>query len=359
MNEKLTIQDLTKLLAAKHGMTEQDAETFVKEFFLLIEQALESDRCVKINGLGTFKLIEVDNRESVNINTGERFQIKGHNKISFIPDSNVREIINKPFSHFESVVLNENTVLDDTPLEDSDDVEEKEEEADGAPVEQPDENRAAPDVEKTEPEKKIAAKEEKPVEMPPQSPEPKACVAETKVVEKAVEAPRPVEAPAAQGKKTTLYLAITILAAVLLCGGAIFYMYYPDLFQAEEETIEMPSIEEPMQMPADTIVEKDTLVTDSIARMNVAAKDNTAPQTAAAENNTSPKVYSESVKYIITGTKTTHTMKEGESLIKVALRYYGNKAMWTYIVKHNQGTIKNPDNVPYGTVIKIPELSEK
>ena len=117
MNERLTIQDLIDLLAAKHSMTKKDAEVFVKEFFLLIEQALENEKTVKIKGLGTFKLIDVDSRESVNVNTGERFQIKGHTKVSFSPDANLRDTINKPFAHFETVVLNENTVLEDTPVE--------------------------------------------------------------------------------------------------------------------------------------------------------------------------------------------------------------------------------------------------
>lgn len=123
MNERLTIQDLTDLLAAKHSMTKKDAEAFVKEFFLLIEQALENEKTVKIKGLGTFKLVDVDSRESVNVNTGERFQIKGHTKVSFTPDTNLRDTINKPFAHFETVVLNEGTVLEDTPMEESDEEE--------------------------------------------------------------------------------------------------------------------------------------------------------------------------------------------------------------------------------------------
>lgn len=127
MNERLTIQDLTDLLAAKHSMTKKDAEAFVKEFFLLIEQALESENTVKIKGLGTFKLIDVDSRESVNVNTGERFQIKGHTKVSFSPDANLRDTINKPFAHFETVVLNENTVLEDTPIEETEEEESGEE----------------------------------------------------------------------------------------------------------------------------------------------------------------------------------------------------------------------------------------
>ena len=127
MNERLTIQDLTDLLAAKHSMTKKDAEAFVKEFFLLIEQALENEKTVKIKGLGTFKLIDVDSRESVNVNTGERFQIKGHTKVSFSPDANLRDTINKPFAHFETVVLNENTILEDTPIEETEEEETGEE----------------------------------------------------------------------------------------------------------------------------------------------------------------------------------------------------------------------------------------
>lgn len=117
MNEKLTIQDLVELLVNRHEVSQEDADVFVREFFLLIEQALDADQYVKIKGLGTFKLIGVNSRESVNVNTGERIKIEGHTKISFTPDPSLRDIINRPFSHFETVVLNENTVLEDTPIE--------------------------------------------------------------------------------------------------------------------------------------------------------------------------------------------------------------------------------------------------
>ena len=113
MNEKLTIQELINLLAQRHDMDQTDAETFVKTFFALIEEALENDKYVKIKGLGTFKLVEVDTRESIDVNTGERIEIMGHNRITFTPDTTMRDLVNKPFSHFETVVLNENTRFDD------------------------------------------------------------------------------------------------------------------------------------------------------------------------------------------------------------------------------------------------------
>nr|WP_320038538.1 HU family DNA-binding protein [uncultured Bacteroides sp.] len=107
MGERINIQNLIDLFAEKKGLSKKDAENFLKEFFALIEKALETDKYVKIKGFGTFKLIDVESRESVNVNTGERFQIQGHTKISFTPEASLRDQINKPFSHFETVILNE------------------------------------------------------------------------------------------------------------------------------------------------------------------------------------------------------------------------------------------------------------
>ena len=114
MNEKITLQDLVNLLVERQNITKKDAETFVKAIFDLIEEVLERERSVKVKGLGIFKLIEVNTRESVNINTGERFEIQCHSKISFFPESSVKDLINKPFAHFEAVPLNDDTVLEDT-----------------------------------------------------------------------------------------------------------------------------------------------------------------------------------------------------------------------------------------------------
>ena len=117
MNEKLNIQNLILLFAEKYDITPENAEEFVRTFFVLIEEGLEQDKYVKVKGLGTFKLIEVGSRESINVNTGERFEIQGHQKISFTPETALKELINRPFGHFETVVLNENVQFDDMPVE--------------------------------------------------------------------------------------------------------------------------------------------------------------------------------------------------------------------------------------------------
>ena len=104
---KLTIQDIANVLSDRKGLSKNDASNFVNEMFDVIQQALERDMVVKVKGFGTFKIIDVDPRESVNVNTGERVLIEGHNKITFTPDQLLKEIVNKPFSQFETVVLNE------------------------------------------------------------------------------------------------------------------------------------------------------------------------------------------------------------------------------------------------------------
>jgi nucleoid DNA-binding protein len=104
---KLTIQDIAKVLSDRKWLSKNDASNFVNGMFDIIKQALERDMVVKVKGFGTFKIIDVDPRESVNVNTGERVLIEGHNKITFTPDQLLKEIVNKPFSQFETVVLNE------------------------------------------------------------------------------------------------------------------------------------------------------------------------------------------------------------------------------------------------------------
>ena len=472
MNERLTIQDLIDLLAAKHSMTKKDAEAFVKEFFLLIEQALENEKTVKIKGLGTFKLVDVDSRESVNVNTGERFQIKGHTKVSFTPDTNLRDTINKPFAHFETVVLNEGTVLEDTPMEESDEEEgavsdtetemidseiagnanaggdiqkeiqleepvptveavavaevpETDANETGQPETEPEliateepEAEELPEVE-IEPESvSEEAPEEEPVEessetvlepakeqseetiIEEQKPETETTEEEeekTVITEKAevtaeqiiaqelhkanmepvtlqeqpeIEQPKATYTDKDSNKKEKSaipYLIATIIIVLLLCGGAILFIYYPDLFSSssDKNVVDMPEVTQPVQPEAqlsDISAHTDT-VAEAVQPQPVVKREPTAEPVKAeskpAQQQPVASAYSDSASYKITGTKTKYTIKEGETLTKVSLRFYGTKAMWPYIVKHNPKVIKNPDNVPYGTTIEIPELTKE
>ena len=117
MNEKLNIQDLSNALSQRCGIGKGKTDEFVRDFFELIETSLGKDQYAKIKRLGVFKLIKVEPRESINIQTKERFEIPGYTKISFTPDQSLKELVNKPFSHFETVPLNEHVTFDGMPGE--------------------------------------------------------------------------------------------------------------------------------------------------------------------------------------------------------------------------------------------------
>lgn len=452
MNDRLTIQDFTDLLATKHGMSKKDAEAFVKEFFLLIEQALEDDKYVKIKGLGTFKLIDVDSRESVNVNTGERFQIQEHSKVSFTPDGNLRDTINKPFSHFETIVLNEKTVLPDTPIEEMGEEEsfDSSDDEKGLPVDIEESSKLhnVPDAE-TEKNKDEAIQENNVVHTNPQQDEilerdlPKeqdnvsaqeeittqksenveesspitanSLLYEPKEAEESdrkdskklsaeeiialelqkqkdissknemlktspVEKKNNLQQTNPKENKTHIsYLVAIIFIVMLICGGTIIYIYNPDLFSTTSNTdsIQMPINEKKesvIPVLPDSTTNADSTLNEGqkVVNNNIETNGRNANKELIENNKNTDDKKAENVKeqqtpldetnlskYVVVGTKTTHKIKAGETLTKVSLAFYGSKAFWPFIVKYNRDVIKDPDNVPFGTAIKIPELALK
>ena len=150
---KFSLNTLGKLLADKSGLSQVEAELFIRKMFDVCNQGLDADKQVKIKWLGTFKIQATKDRESINVNTGERFTIEGRDKLTFTPDNILKEIVNKPFAQFETVVVNDGV--------DFDEIDEKfgEEQTEDAPsevIDFLDEEEAAtpnPDVVVTEPEK--------------------------------------------------------------------------------------------------------------------------------------------------------------------------------------------------------------
>ncbi len=409
MNEKINTQHLVDAFIQKQGMERNQANAFVKEFFSLIIEALEKERYLKIKGLGTFKLIEVDSRESVNINTGERFELQGHTKISFTPENPLKDLVNKPFSHFESVVLNEGVTFDDM-------FNEEEEQSEDST--QPEEiNSATPATETTVTEETISEEiivieEETPIveeevsvkqeETPLQEQETSVSeeketeiIPETIVQEEETEKEKPIEdsayvEPASAEKENPLpvneaivpplketnkapqgmkYFTVSIVAILLLCIGIIAYLYFPDM--TDSNTPQAPLTEgasvvtkteqnHEAEPPVKSIQTTDTIHTSPTV---TEAKPKSEPKkeipVATSIKTSKEPVIPDSVSYIIVGTQGTHTIVEGETLTRVALKYYGTKNLWPYLVKHNPTIIKNPNHVPYGTTIKVPKLEKK
>ena len=157
---KFSLNTLGKLLADKSGLSQVEAELFIRKMFDVCNQGLDVDKQVKIKWLGTFKVQATKDRESINVNTGERFTIEGRDKLTFTPDNILKEIVNKPFAQFETVVVNDGV--------DFDEIDEKfgEEQTEDAPsevIDFLDEEEAAtpnPDVVVTESEKKEEKEDE-------------------------------------------------------------------------------------------------------------------------------------------------------------------------------------------------------
>lgn len=351
METKITLPQLAKTLAQKKGLTQKDAEAFLREFFNAIIQNVTTDKLVKIKGLGTFKLIEVLDRESVNVNTGERIVIPGHTKLSFIPDSLLKDTINKPFADFQTVIINEGTSLEDmekVPEEEELEQEQvvdqepepiQEEEQDQKPeVEQEEEQDSEPKVEQEpvqeeEEEELIVAPEEKPEEVRLVAPD---------------ESQKPEEKMRALTSAEKWAMALGI---ILLCLLSYFIGYNRLLSQSESA----PQNAETKKNPE---LKKDTKsVTPAAKEVSSAPKQSETPVSEPA----SPK---EEVQYAqvpggeyqIIGTRKTHIMKPGDYLTKIAVQEYGDKDAARYIIVHNN--LRNPDNVPIGAEIKLPELKK-
>ncbi|MDR3119046.1 MAG: HU family DNA-binding protein [Mediterranea sp.] len=319
MSEKLNSQDLIDLLVNHQGLEKKEAENFIKGFFSLIEEGLGKDRSVKIKGLGTFKLVGVESRESINVNTGERIEIQSHTKISFTPDTALRDIINKPFAHFETVILNDDIDFNDT--------EEEPEPEDIIIVE----------------EKPEIIKEENEV----------AAIVPEKVVTVSTP-PREKEKDSSKNEVRTLVIILTIL----ICGIILFLIYNSNLFSEKEK---QPLI---IASPAKEIV-TDSIPKDSTEKPVVAVKK---PAAKPVVNNTKRKitvpfskmpVKPDSTSYRIVGTRARHTIKEGQTLIRISYRYYGTKDLWPYLLMHNRSVIKDPNVLPLGMTINIPALKKK
>ncbi len=468
MNEKLNIQNLTDELAETHGLSKKNAESFVKDFFSLIEEALEKDKYVKVKGLGTFKLIDVDSRESINVNTGERIEIQGHSKISFTPDNSLKEVVNKPFSAFETVVLADGVEID-TPevVGDTDaDIETEEvvaedpvmaepmveglvvgepaSEIEEVPATKEEPNAEEPVAEEPTPivEGEVPVSEESIVKEESVTEEPESVVEEsivediTPVVE---EKPSSIEEPVAEdsigeqdsveepvsedqsvkilpifdddeikkrdqpvshheevkalrisdekrreiSKKaegsSTPYLMFIAVLVIMLCLGAVAYLYYPDIVKQEgtkpvrvdeplnpvqptetssEESQAVESMPQAEQVTEQAVVNQPENAPDTPVTTPVTAKEQTAPTPQTTTNEGYPRL-EEGVAYVTEGELATHTLQKGETLNAIARKYYGVGRLYTYIVSYNKDVIKDQDNVPVGTVIRIPKLVKK
>lgn len=339
MENKITLSQLARTLAQKTGMSQKKAEAFLKEFFDSIAENVKADKLVKIKGLGTFKLIEVLDRESVNVHTGERIIIPGHSKLSFTPEASLRDTVNRPFADFQTVVIN-----DETNLEDMERVPEEEPEAVAEPeiAEPQAELAVAPEQEPASEQIEISEQvsEELPSEEQEEAePEPAkeaevepVAEPEGKKEEPAKQEPVKEEQKKPQGKSKTVVL---IAVALLLCVISYLVGHYSLLEGFLPKQGQEPVKQEVVEAAPDT-TKAEPVQEEPVEEVQYAQVPNG--------------------KYKIVGTRKTHVMQPGDYITRIALQEYGTKEVAQYIIVHN--AFPNPDNVPIGKEIKLPELEE-
>ena len=385
---KLTIQEIARVLTEKNGLEQREANRFASEMFAIIQQRLETDQLVKVKGLGTFKMIDVEARESVSVRTGERVVIDGHAKVSFIPDNLMRELVNKPFSQFETVVLNEGVEFDDL----TDNVTEEELQAEESltvekpAVEIPQEPEPAvePAVEPVAEES--VAEEPAPVVEEPVIEEPVAedAVAEEPVAEdeeSAAVAPlldipdEEEEEEAEDGHSWYFWLltSLAVLAAIAAAGlggyqygkmqasliADTVYVHDTVLVAQQEDTLAVeekaaPEKSQPVDEPARPVAEKSQPVVEQP----------TVPEQKPATTAAKPEVDKYAAKdervrlgaYRIVGLEREVKVLPGQTFYSICKAHLGSE-MQCYVEVYND-LPRNP-KVKEGQIIKIPKLELK
>lgn len=354
MDAKLNQSDLSALLAKMCEISVTKADTFTKAFFDVIIEGLENDGIVKINGLGTFKMVDVASRSSVNVNTGEKFEIKGHKKITFLPADSLKEKVNTPFAMFEPVEVDDDYV--DEP--DSSDEEQTDIAADTTLQTVAAENPQPVDaIVQT-----VAAENPQPIDaivqtVTAEKPQPADAIAQTVAAENPQPADAVTQTVTAENPqlkkenskpKKHRYIWLTLL--IILLAGIFCWTEFADKSLPQSVETKIAVIEKVETIPVDT-----TAVTDTIGAEE--AVEEIRPFVLLeelAQTELSKISIKDTVDYAVSGIITVHRVGLDETLVKISLSYYNDKRLWPYIVHHNR--LKNFNQLEIGMEIEIPRL---
>lgn len=387
MDAKLNHSDLSALLAKQAEISGAKAEVFTKAFFDIVLEGLEQDGMVKINGLGTFKVTDVASRSSVDVNTGEKIEIKGHKKLTFLPADSLKEKVNQPFAMFEPVEIDESYVDDsEEPVMNETEAQEDATAVEDTPVTTPceepvtvEEPAAAEEAEPAEDAEIPAIKEEevtKEEETPAAKPvaEEVPAIEETKeeaketaaesVAENAVgEQPAPKEvknsypitepAPAAAkpttNRKRGVIYTLFIIAAILV---AVIIYLRPQLFgivATGEKTV--ATVE---TTPTKVVEEVKPDSVEVAAEQPIEEPYTFAMVDELAVKSVGSITRGDTLLYVANDTIATHTVAADETLVRISLKYYGDKRLWPYIVQYNK--LHDPNGLSKGMELLIPRL---
>lgn len=382
--ERISIQDVAAVLVEKYGLRKKDAERFAVTLFEVVKDGLAVDRHVKIKGLGTFKIIDIEARKSVNVNTGEHVVIEGHDKITFTPDTTMKELVNRPFSQFETVVLNDGVDFDDTDTTSVAPAEEEEEEEVQIIEEQP--AVVMPEPEVPEPEVPKEMTEEIIEEKPEEKEDDDAPIIEfVDTIEETEETEEVREEETDSDMEKPFYRSkamLGLVAALLACVVSFAVGYHVGFNKAssmmvdslvEEPATEMPdtihkavtdsaattdSVSAPVEAPANTPDTMAVKVKPSEKVEPVAAPVSTPVSTPVVETDKYEQMDSRvrTGAYRIVGTDMEVKVRAGETIQRISRRTLGPD-MECYIEVYN-GLSSNAQ-LKEGQTLKIPKLELK
>ena len=448
MNNKVTFPELVEQVAQYANTSKRMSELFLKELFATISQSLIDGESVKVKGIGTFKLTEVNPRKSVDVNTGEEIEIPGHKKLSFAPDKDMAEAINQPFMHFETEILDDDVTDDQLaaidagePTEAPAEAAPAEEETDDttateppaadapvaaeeevvmppvfvAPVEEPESEEAEPEAEApVEPSEEVPAEEDAPTEVPVQEPadepEEEAVSEEEAEIEEETE-PEPVtevepsavaepedeaEDTEAEGEPdaesegemvseeladervgqeidkrriTRRSLLEGFVVGVVTTLIVTLFAYRLYLMKGYEAT---PADEEPFteHVATDSVVASEQALAENSTEADADKQKAAEEQKKADEEKKKAeeeKKKAEEEKQKAEAAKsttanvaagTTDTIKPGTNLYRMSRKHYGSDKFWVYIYEENKAKYPNPNTIPVGAVLHIPQLGK-
>ncbi len=364
---RISIQDIATALVKRHDLSAGDAEKFVTALFDVINDGLHYEKNVKIKGLGTFKVIDVRDRESVNVNTGERFVIEGHGKITFTPDPVVRDLVNKPFALFKEVELNEGVDIkmmssvseielneEEKTDEEVKSTENKEDEVapttkyeaetpqetvemETAPVSSDEDEQDTRKEEETQPSETVEKTDDEEI-------------SETSEQEEQEEYTFDDEDEGWFSRHKGAVITVIVILVVALLGGG-YYLWH------ERMQCEQAAKKDVVAKVTDTVSAKDT------ATIKAEKQENAEPTVA----EDMPKVKEEDLPrglrnamaivntgaYRIVGTDMTITVSKGDNIRRISKRYFGD-GMESYVMVHNGVAEVEP-----GMKLKIPKLEYK
>ena len=342
MADKLSWTELRRALAQRAGVSEKEANTFLNALNAQIVEALKQDKQVKINGLGTFRLQQVAPRKSVNVTSGEAITIDGYNKLAFMPEAGVKELIENnrivPAAEATPVVAEEVNPLKKLG-------EQAEEIVDiladlGQSPQKPKKKKEKVETEpKPEPEKEPEKVEPEPIKEPDPIKVPES-------IKKPESVKEPEPAKETENKKKYHFFRdtlICVLILIMLLLGAYFFL-------RSQLTNWVESLMQPKPAETELVEQAKPEETTPVAEV-----DTTGSERDSTETIPTPEPANVLYEDLIT----IEPMHEASRLTWMSKRYYGSKAYWPYLYDANRDRISNPSRITVGTPIRVPKLTKE